>query len=724
MLLWILGQCISVLALMYILSFILRIFRGLYEDMAGAIGGPPDHNGLLDTDEPPLQINLDDPNLENLLDEDDEDQESHVNVALPDEDTAMESGEGGEKEKPPSASGSGASLPSLQGREQNQIPGQGNLLVNQDAVPPGAQGDPLGDEQGRGSNQRIVDISGASTPVSVGGSGSLTPAAPPVLPGRVEDNAASQPVPPAGYHADPAAAQSQVGGQVEELLEGIQRLIVEDRRVNRGQATATLEKMAEDFRHADRGDIKRPLRVLFYFIRQTEAIWTLLVSNLQAFSAFLCLIDREMSEEPLSFTKFGPEGPDGLRPCCSKLKASLEAGADPPGRKPEASDRRDQGRSDRKRNYNDSKRDQSQQRGWTSNNRGRQGGGGRSRSRSRSPRSWRQGRGRSRSRSRSPSRDRRRGQNQISPVYSQPDGRVAPVQTFYGHPAPQQDGDRYVVPHNQAMMMMPPPAQPPALIQQMPGSSGTQAPAGAYPPGMELQGHPGSLQQRLQAMATEPRDSQPQGRAHWHQLRPLGHGSQVPQELLQQQPTLGAQGPPVRHHGAAQQHVQHPVVMQPGVAQQRPQQPVDQQPVDLQNAQHQRTPPHHGVAQHQPPPPPPLMPAAASSSSGSRGGASREPTPEEARQLQTREREKRAAARAAMQNQSRAEERPPPPAGMSDMQRNAIAVFMQSDHYKALTPEMPPEMQTAPTIDLFSDPEEEEEDEDYRPASSGSKKKR
>ena len=689
------------LALMYILFLIPRIFRGLCEDMAEAIGGPPDHGGLLDGDDPPLQINIEDQNLENLLDDDDEDQ-----------DTVMESGQGGEKDKPPSASESGASLPNLQGQEQSQVPGQGNLLVNQGAVLPGAQGGPVGD-------QRIVTVSGASTPASVGGSGSLTPAAPPVLPGQVEDGAVSQPVPPAERHADPAAAQSQGGGLVEELLEGMQRLIVEDRRVNRGQATVTLEKMADEFRHTDRGDIKRPLRVLFYFIRTTEAIWTLLTSNLQAFSAFLCLIDREMSEEPLAFTKWGPEGPDGLRPCCSKLKASLEAGADPPGRRPEASDRKDQSRNDRKRNHNDSssRRDQSQYRGRAGNNGPRQRG--RSRSRSRSPRTQRQTRRRTRSRSRSPSRDRHRGQAQITPVYSQPNGRAAPVQTFYGHTGPQQDGDRYVVPQGQPMMMMPQPVQPPAVIQQLPGSSGTQPPAGAYPPGMELHGRPANVQHRLQAMATEP-----QGRGHWHQLRPLGHGGQVPQELPQQQPALGGQAPAVQHPGAAQQHVLHPVVMQPGLVQQRPQQPVVGQPVDPQQAQHQHTRAGQSRAEHMPPPPPPMMPAAASSSGGSRGGASREPTPEEAKQLQAREREKRAAARAAMQGQARAEELPPPIAGMTNMQRDAIAAYMQSDHYKGLAAGMTPEMQAAPTIDLFSDPEEEEEDEDYRPASSGSKKRR
>ena len=554
MLSWMLGHYISVVALMFILSLIPRIFRGLCEDMEAAMGGPPDqgppdHGDLLDGDDPPLQINFEDQNLENLLDDDDEDQESHVNVALPDQDTVMESGEGGEKEKPPSASGSGASLPSLQGQEQSQVPRQENLLVNQDAVLPGALGGPLGD-------QRIVNVSGASTPVSVGGSGSLTLAAPPGLPGRVEDSAVSQPVPPAEHHADPAAAQSQGGGLVEELLEGMQRLIVEDRRVNRGQATVTLEKMADEFRHTDRGDIKRPLRVLFYFIRTTEAIWTLLTSNLQAFSAFLCLIDREMSEEPLAFTKWGPEGPDGLRPCCSKLKASLEAGVDPPGRRPEASDRKDQSRNDRKRNHNDSssRQDQSQYRGRAGNN-GPRHQRGRSRSRSRSPRTQRQTRRRTRSRSRSPSRDRHRGQAQITPVYSQPNGRAASVQTFYGHAGPQQDGDRYVVPQGQAMMMMPQPVQPPVLIQQLPGSSGTQPPAGAYPPGMELHGRPANVQQRLQAMATEPRDSQPQGRAHWHQLRPQGHGGQVPQGLPQQQPALGGQTPAVHLPGAAQQHV-------------------------------------------------------------------------------------------------------------------------------------------------------------------------
>ena len=77
-----------------------------------------------------------------------------------------------------------------------------------------------------------------------------------------------------------------------------------------------------------------------------------------------------------------------------------------------------------------------------------------------------------------------------------------------------------------------------------------------------------------------------------------------------------------------------------------------------------------------------------------------------------------------MKRQSRTEELPPPPAGMSNMQRDAIAAYMQSAHYKGLAAGMPPEMQTAPTIDLFSDPEEEEEDEDYRPGSSSSKKRR
>lgn len=266
-------------------------------------------------------------------------------------------------------------------------------------------------------------------------------------------------------------------------------------------------------------------------------------------------------------------------------------------------------------------------------------------------------------------------------------------------------------------MMMPQPVQPPVLIQQLPGSSGTQPPAGAYPPGMELHGRPANVQQRLQAMATGPRDSQPQGRAHWHQLHPLGPGGQVPQELPQQQPGLGGQAPAVQHPGAVQQHVLHPVVMQPGMVQQRPQQPVVGQPVDPQQAQHQRTRAGQSRAEHMPPPPPPMMPAAASSSSGSRGGTLNEPTPEEAKQLQAREREKRAAARAAMQGQARAED-------LSNMQRDAIAAYMQSDHYKGLGAGMTPEMQAAPTIDLFSDPEEEEEDEDYRPASSGSKKRR
>ena len=704
MLLWTLGQYTSVLALTVILLLILRIFRDLVEDMAEAIGGPPDggppdegppdFGGLLDGDDPQLQISHEDQNLENLLDDDE------------DQDTVMEDGEGGEKDKPPPASVSGASLPSLQGQEQVQVPGQGDPLVNHNDALLGTQGGPVGD-------QRIVNVSGASTPASVGGSGSLTPAAPPVLPGQVEDSAVSQPVPPAARHADPAVAQSQGVGLVEELLEGMQRLIVEDRRANRGQPTVTLEKMAEEYRQAPRGDIKRPLRVLFYFIRTTEIIWTLLVANIRAFSAFLCLIDREMAEEPLSFTRFGPEGPDGLRPCCSKLKATLEAGKDPPERRPEAADRRDQGRNDRKRNHNDSnsKRDQSQQRGRGNNNGGRQrdGGrsrsrqrdGGRSRSRSRSPSSRRQGRWRARSRSRSRSRDRHARQNQINPTYSQPDGRAAPVQTFYGHAAPQQEGDRYVVTHNQ--MMMPPPALAPALIQQMPGSSGTQAPAVAYPPGMGPQGHPGNLQERLQAMATEPRDSQPQGQAHWHQLRPLGHGSQVPQQLLQQQ-------------------APQPVVMQPGVVRSGLQ-PLDPEPVDLQNAQHQRTRAGQTRAEHVPPPPPPMTPAAASSSNATRGGASKEPTPQEAKLLQTREREQRAAARAAMQGQARADQLPPPPAGMSNQQRDAIAAYMMSDHYKGLAAGMPPEMREAPIIDLYSGPDDEEDDEDYRPKSSSKKRR-
>ena len=77
-----------------------------------------------------------------------------------------------------------------------------------------------------------------------------------------------------------------------------------------------------------------------------------------------------------------------------------------------------------------------------------------------------------------------------------------------------------------------------------------------------------------------------------------------------------------------------------------------------------------------------------------------------------------------MQGQARADQLPPPPAGMSNQQRDAIAAYMMSDHYKGLAAGMPPEMQAAPTIDLFSEPEEEEEDKDYRPASSGSKKRR
>ena len=116
---------------------------------------------------------------------------------------------------------------------------------------------------------------------------------------------------------------------------------------------------------------------------------------------------------------------------------------------------------------------------------------------------------------------------------------------------------------------------------------------------------------------------------------------------------------------------------------------------------------------HPAPPPPPMARTGSSSSTGSRGGTPREPTPEEAKQLEIRKREERAAARSARQQ---------PPAGattsskMSASQKSMLDQFMRTPEYKALAP-------SVEEVNLASDEESGEHDEDYVP-DSGKKKRR
>ena len=287
------GQCLSACILICVLVFTVQLFRGLWEDMAGAT--PPDYHQLLDGD--PLVDLGDDPNMDILLDEADD-------VELTPEDAATQSGGGGAAEHPlpPDAGAMPADpLPPDAGAmpadplppDAGAMPAdrQEPLPVTQVAPPAGLHG----------PGEAIVNVSGSSTPVSVGGAGTFTPAA---LSADTEREKNTQLVLDNAAPSEPAAAQSQAGGQVDALLEGIRQLIINDRELVRPRAVSALESIAEEFENADRGKIDRPLRCLFSFLM----IWSLLVANQRAFAAFLCLMDREMSEEPLSFVRNGTDG--------------------------------------------------------------------------------------------------------------------------------------------------------------------------------------------------------------------------------------------------------------------------------------------------------------------------------------------------------------------------------------------------------------------------------
>ena len=671
------GQCLSACILICVLVFTMRLFRGLLVDMAGPL--PPDYNQLLDGD--PLVDLGDDPNIDILLDEGDD-------VEVAPEDAAAQGGGGGVQELPlppdagavpadplPPDAGATPADPSPPDAGSRPADRQELLPVVQIVPPTGLNG----------PDEAIINVSGSSTPVSTGGAGTFTPAA---LSADIEREKNTQHDPDNAAPEEPAVGQSQAGGQVDALLAGIRQLIINDRELDRPRAVSALESIAEEFGNANRGRIDRPLRCLFSFLRCSEVIWPLLMANQRAFSAFLCLMDREMSEEPLSFVR---NGPDGRPACCAKLKASLEKefaarSADTPSRK-------DQGR---KRNHDNTRRDQSQQRGRNST-RGNHRNGGRSRSRSRSPRGRRGNGGRSRSRS----RDRERSTNMIQPEYTRPGGGAVPVQTFIGQ-QPHQSEAGYVVSYTQPMLM-PPPQPPAAQYSQMAGTSGTSAPPGTYAPGQEP-----SIQQRLQAIATEPRVPQPQGMVPWHHLQPLGPGNQVqlrPVGLQQPQ-----QQQPAPHHGQPLQPQQRPPAPHHGQHHQLQQPPVPQH----------GQPQHHAAPGpvipqgpgHSAPPPPPMTRTGSSSSTGSGAGTPREPTPEEAKQSEIRKREERAAARSLRQQ---------PPVGattssrMSASQKSILNEFIRSSEFKALAP-------SVEEVDLASDEESGERDEDYVPDSN--KKKR
>ena len=253
------GQCLSACILICVLVFTMQLFRGLWVDMAGPL--PPDYHQLLDGD--PLVDLGDDPNIDILLDEGDD-------VEVAPEDAAEQGGGGGVQELPlppdagavpadplPPDAGATPADPSPPDAGSRPADHQELLPVVQIVPPTGLNG----------PHEAIINVSGSSTPVSVGGAGTFTPAA---LSADIEREKNTQHVPDNAAPEEPAVGQSQAGGQVDALLAGIRQLIINDRELDRPRAISALESIAEEFGNANRGRIDRPLRCLFSFLRTSD----------------------------------------------------------------------------------------------------------------------------------------------------------------------------------------------------------------------------------------------------------------------------------------------------------------------------------------------------------------------------------------------------------------------------------------------------------------------